>query len=519
MKKGISIALCAGVLVAVGGFLYNSWDVRQFRPPAAAEHQVRSSATHHHHHHINNNKDQEDNYNNTMMIGTQPTRPSNLWIYAEVWHEGMAGWKETFTELLSLAYNLKATLVEPCLAGGKRIGCGLFLENNNKAVMADNNNTPVVIRLGDMFDLHRARTHFYPHIATYEEFLQAQQEQHSTTAIKTFPACLKKGGTCPVSHLKHMIIGGNNINLEHYINTTFQQKEQPDLDSAIQYSQEHPNTMTIIAISDIRKNSLRLWKRGTGRRAHRLDNAFSSQDLLHFPPRHYQVVDAMLEHYLRIKPGTPYAALQWRPEVMRDDYMPCAHAILEARDIILQQQLPPNNTSSSSAGSLPFVLISPLSLVPSLQWDGVALAADASPNTSYPSLQLLLDRGFRKLEQGYTTYMAQQTQNNRDTPDLLKDINLDNMDKTLWTIWEFILGQRAKVFTTCSGCDKDMDYCSFCNYQGSASKYALYLREQYTQEQEQQERGKEMITNRCWPSNKTLTPPPPARGRRKKENR
>lgn len=45
-------------------------------------------------------------------------------------------------------------------------------------------------------------------------------------------------------------------------------------------------------------------------------------------------------------------------------------------------------------------------------------------------------------------------------------------------MYDTILAQEDEIFTTWSGCNKKL--CSRCNYQGSASRYTLYWRSEYT---------------------------------------
>ncbi|CAB9522287.1 expressed unknown protein [Seminavis robusta] len=391
---------------------------------------------------------------------TQIVERPKLWIHVLRWGEGIASWKITFKEILAMAKYTDAVVVEPCIGGGRLISCRQYIDPNSAQIM---NMTitmkPETIRFGDVYDLDRVRA-VYPHVASYEEFAHATGYRYNATTGRldnsvelqqnTFHACLARSGCRPGEP-----------------QTTYRKNKQVEIDKAAKNARKK-RKVTVLEIHYQERDSMRRWRvpNVPGKNPPLISDSLGGiqpEQLLRFHKRHYDQVDYMLHNSLNISQGAPYAAFQWRPERMKEDYIPCAQAILNARDTISKQDNIPKDQ---------FVLISPLSLVPSLQWGPLAKEADQSPNTSYPSLQLLLDAGFKKLEQSATFTDA--------IP-----------DEVYLVIYDFILAEKAQTFTTCSDCSGN-DYCSRCNWQGRASKYAISLRQEAT-------RGRGKI-NTCWPT-------------------
>ena len=376
----------------------------------------------------------------TDLVTTNP-RPI-LWIHVVSFGEGMASWKMSFTFLLGAAKHLGATLVEPCIQNGRLHSCAL------------EQNITAAIRLRHVFDLDKIKQ-VYPYVVSYEEFVkETNYFYNSSTGHGHLPNTDNTIVTC-LSERDPLC--GSIKNSYGVKRSKFMYDAR---DKAIQAT-------TLLEIVQFDRWSLQKWKKkeDNGSTTLVMDSlGLKPEQLLHFPSSLYGKVESMLHDALNISKRTPFAAIQWRPEQMKAGYTECAQAILDARGIISQQDdIPMEN----------FVLISPLSLVHSLQWGGVANEADANINTSYPSLQHLYNNGFKKLDQSFGSTGSETIP-----------------DEVFLYIYDMILAQKAKSFTTCSGCSP-REFCSKCNWQKEASKFAVYLRSEYT--------GGQGKTNTCWP--------------------
>lgn len=82
-----------------------------------------------------------------VTVGRDANESRHIWIDAISYAEGIAGWKTSLLELLYLAQELNATLVEPCMTLGRLGSCGgkfnipvsdLFDLEEYKASLAEN---------------------------------------------------------------------------------------------------------------------------------------------------------------------------------------------------------------------------------------------------------------------------------------------------------------------------------------------------------------------------------------------
>ncbi|KAI2494189.1 hypothetical protein MHU86_20337 [Fragilaria crotonensis] len=57
-------------------------------------------------------------------INDKHPKGSHLWIFIELFSEGMATWRISLAQILQVAKTLNATLVEPCIGRGRLTSCG-----------------------------------------------------------------------------------------------------------------------------------------------------------------------------------------------------------------------------------------------------------------------------------------------------------------------------------------------------------------------------------------------------------
>ncbi|KAI2509382.1 hypothetical protein MHU86_5015 [Fragilaria crotonensis] len=214
----------------------------------------------------------------TISIDTvdgEPTNPSNpeqtigiqdsaqqmgksLWIYVEEFSEGMATWRISFAEILMVAKRLNATVVEPCIGGGRLRTCRI-----------------TKYRLGQVYDLERLRQ-FHPHIASYAEY-QDMLTRETPLIIKM---CHQIQGGSP----SPLIVCGQNVS------NMFQVPSNHLLDQALQ----QVNATTVIHIMYYRKSGFQNTKVGRNRlvRPRFIESILA--DYFDIMGHHYETVDNLL---------------------------------------------------------------------------------------------------------------------------------------------------------------------------------------------------------------------------------
>ena len=380
------------------------------------------------------------------------TSSGMLWIHVIAWGEGLTAWRHTFVDVVLLAMKVNATVVEPCVVNGRLKSCSQIRDLSSSIRFRD------VLKLDHLLSI-------YPNIATYEEFQRSTgyttKTKHDAAANNVFHACLTSEGKEMQEEYQTSLCGKLGVN-----NTSGSSK-QPALDQAVRASK---NSTAILEFLGLWRHKLDVWVPEKKRRADLVQEKARDVMLraqltssIGFADERFQQVQSMLKNF-NITKDTPFAAIQWRPEVIEDlDYMACAESLLRSRDIISQRDKIPKEN---------FVLISPFSKRKELQWGGVAKLAEKHNKTSIKSLDLLLDSGFRKLEQTFGDDIA---------------------DGTFLAVWDFILAMTATSFTTCAkDLCSDEELCSACNHRGKSSVYALDMREWYE--------ANRTATHECWPT-------------------
>ena len=357
---------------------------------------------------------------------------TGLWIHVVEFAEGMAAWRAAFFELLVLAKSLNATLVEPCVVGGRLSSCTRAPKT--------------AVRLGDYYDLRQARQ-YHSKIASAEEFIEATGYNHTSPQLYN-----KK-----TPNMFALSLDRKQSDLGKLLNVapSYDRPTQKNLDKAIENS---VNATTILEITTMRKWSLNKYQYQGKTLDKQLADRLMSRTF--FRQEQFDYVRSLLRTKFNIKPDDKFGVIQWRPELKGLNYTDCAHAILETRDVVSSQRgIPKEN----------FILISPLSHRKSMQWGGVATMAKKDP-TSYPSLQMLMDAGFHKLEEALPVNIT---------------------DGSLLVVWDMITAMMAEDLSSCARCPKSV--CGKCNYQGAASLYTVMLQDAYIADK------KEKTTNVCWP--------------------
>jgi hypothetical protein len=336
----------------------------------------------------------------------------HLWLHVDAISEGMANWRIGFVELLLVAKEIGAVLVEPCVQQGKVVSCHTI-------------SNPKKLRVGQVFDLAKLRRDIHPWIVSQEEY---EADTASVDRKNKFVFCMHHGSP---SASVICIRNGGLLNNYH----SFEKNDA--LEQAVQQSQP-----AVIEIHTYRKRGFTETKLGTSK--HPLVNATLLQQVLDeklvFHPSHYEIVNGFLKQ-LGVDDNN-YNVLHWRAELRGINYPACADKLVKSKDIMSQ-----NNNS------IPTILISSLNQSPFLQWGGVG--SGASTRSSAPVLASLLSNGFLKL-------------------DSIKEKGVSDM--LYLAIWDQILARGAAKFATCTKACNKKQACSLCNYRGSFGEVVMGLR-------------------------------------------
>ncbi|KAI2509376.1 hypothetical protein MHU86_5009 [Fragilaria crotonensis] len=279
---------------------------------------------------------------NSAIESYQP-KGTSVWIYVQEFSEGMATWRISLAEILMVAKRLNATVVEPCIEGGRLRTCHV-----------------AKYRLGQVYDLRRLRR-FHPHIVSYEDYqtMLAVENPIIITTCLQFP----RGTPSPDK------VCGNVTN-------TYQEKVNAPIEKALQYN----NGTTVIHIKYYRQGGFL----NTKFERKRLVLARFIEPILtdhfEFESQHYDSVDYLLR-LMGISNNSHFDVIHWRAERPDINYDDCATKILQAR---------------KNMGSKAAVLLSSINLQADRQW----FDPDRyNQSDAIQGLNRLLDSGFLKLDQ------------------------------------------------------------------------------------------------------------------------
>ena len=274
-----------------------------------------------------------------------------LYLYIPSWMEGMSSWMISLSEVLVLAKELNATLVEPCIKKGRLGSCASVASGGHG------------LRLSQVLDLELMRQ-YHTDIVTYEEYMTAISATEPST-VPVVSLCLHHFSPNPFCRDAPLVYGAKWI---------------PQFREALTLAR---NTTTVMEIHQYSRYGFRKSKWINGSEA-----AMVKAKYLALSPLHGERVTVLLER-MGIPHGETFSVLHWRAEHPDMDYLACADKILEARDTMRKRQ--------KQKQQQPFILMSSLNTNADYMWKGAKLMAENS--TSDQALQRLLDHGFMKLDQ------------------------------------------------------------------------------------------------------------------------
>ncbi|KAI2491471.1 hypothetical protein MHU86_23086 [Fragilaria crotonensis] len=271
-------------------------------------------------------------------------KASSLWMYVEQFSEGMATWKISLAEILTVAKKLNATVVEPCILHGTLRACDNY-----------------TVRLNQIYNVDRLRQ-FHPHIVSYEDYQTMLAEEKPTIV----PMCFQHPQGIPAVAK----VCGNLTNLYKVsVNAPLQSVLQPSKGT------------TVMHIAYYRQGGLRVTRVGRETLVGHHNTTLETLDkYFAFDRQHYDTVDYLLE-LMGIANNSDFDVIHWRAEKVNIDYDDCANKIMQARQAM---------------GSNTTVLMSSINQLTDMLWYN---PRRYNQSDAIRNLNRLLDSGFHKLDQ------------------------------------------------------------------------------------------------------------------------
>ncbi len=282
--------------------------------------------------------------NPRASISLKDRKSTSLWMYVEQFSEGMATWRISLAEILTVAKKLNATVVEPCILHGALRACDNYS-----------------VRLNQVYDVDRLRQ-FHAHIASYEDYLAMLAVEEPDIV----PMCFQHPQGVPSVERAC----GNLTNL-------FKKSVNAPLETVLQRN----DVTTVIHIKYYRQGGFRITRVGKDELVGLHNTTLQTLDeYFDFERQHYDTVDHLLQ-LMGISNNSDFDVIHWRAEKRNIDYDDCATKILQARQAM---------------GSNTTVLMSSINQLTDMLWynPNKYKQSDAIRN-----LDRLLDSGFLKVDQ------------------------------------------------------------------------------------------------------------------------
>lgn len=394
----------------------------------------------------------------------KPTGPEQ-WLYIHSANEGISNWRLSLAQLLYAAKGLDATIVEPCIANGMLRSCNA----SDPGLKLDSSLPQYLYPLREIFDMNQILD-FHPKIVPYHDFVQITNYQPENS----HKICLTRMGKaynhiCKVKNITNHMMGGFipafNDSLAELKLGQHGIVELYDYWRNGLIGLQYPSSCNKVGKKNKVKCSKQIFDNEQAK-------VLSKQ--LHFPNKTFETVHSLLDKILPNKtPATNgknelnFGAIQFRPETKALDYVECAKAIVQSRNIMAEE----NNIPKEN-----FVLLSPLSTRKSLVWAGVQATVNShtAHNAVQEALDLLAKEGLLRLE---TVHSLE--------------------DGTLPAVWDMSMAAMATSYATCAkGKQCKRDFCQKCNYRGKSAGFTLELRRG---RQNRLELPRHNSTYWCWP--------------------
>jgi hypothetical protein len=389
---------------------------------------------------------------------------NNLWIYVDSWHEGIAGWKPSLSQILVLAKAFNATLVEPTISRSRLDRCN-DADNNQ---IKDKRNNHNMTTLFDIFN-RTLITNYHSKIVTCQQF---HRERHrvsgeSSNKVIYVDVCWDKQAKC-----KNMVPSSHS------------REYSPQLWQGLRTAVENPHTMVVLRFHDVWQNSMNQLILPTGgiqqllvvddptanknnkNNEGKVGGGSSSSSIpnfaRHVATKYLHFQDSLvetLERKLRQHNIVTHSVIHWRAEQANTkksfSYLDCAQAIVQARNAMMKVSSSHHNKKTVPT----FFIMSSISSTNNElhSWNG---ARKNAINTTVPQAwELLRKEGIMTLEES-----------------ILADFTFP--DSIYYVVMDLILATKATMFSTCTERCHWPKYhiCKKCNWIGNFAHLALEMR-------------------------------------------
>jgi hypothetical protein len=501
-----------------------------------------------------------------------------LWVIVPSYSEGISGWMISLAELLVFCKTYNATFVLPRIDRG-RLSTPNYINpttttTTTKTITQQQQHGMSVLDLFDATLIHDyysvlvTADDYHTAIASYDDDPYDEHEDDLTNTtfatkalandnnkinhnnknhnrVKLFSVCMTFwAGGCNQSEIVQ------NVPTGRFGPQEGQGMYSPTMEAALQWTKEYPHDMVVLelhqyVIHALSRKRLRPYhanetmkeskttKTTTRTATQKLisddEVTHVMQSVFQFHSKYDSLATKALER-LGIAPHEPYLTFHWRAEKKDLDYMNCAHALVESKNLVVSQyhNKSNNNNNDSTIGAttnsytrsdnsaMPVILLSSLNTNVDLEWGG---AKNLAYNTSAPqALAYLLQPvqegggGFLKLDSVLSQVLQLPTQQQQQqqvplastttTTSTRTSITMTTMtttttnndtqpppDMIVTVVLDLILALRSHQFVTCTGACID-SFCKDCNVLTKFGNFTLTLR-RYRQQQQQQQQARQ----------------------------
>jgi len=269
---------------------------------------------------------------------TRSKRP-RIWIDVETYAEGIGGWTYSLLELLHLAEILGATLVEPCMTGGRIGSCGKSKHHNIVSNMTSEFEVPI----SEVFDMSRYKKSIdgkFPTLSTYDDY-QGHLDAEGGGVVKLCMTHVLKDKKCSIESLPPGEISEDKF---HQILRESKGNFVLNVENYFRHASHFKKLCKLLGVN-VNRNEM-------------------SKVPLPFHPKHIQFVDEILQRANMTDDN--FSAIHWRVERTGMDFMKCARVVADAKHAMVQEM----RYRKKKVGKHKFLLLSSLNEDTAKMWKG-----------------------------------------------------------------------------------------------------------------------------------------------------
>jgi len=272
---------------------------------------------------------------NWIYENEELTKRPRIWIDVETYAEGIGGWTYSLLELLHLAEILCATLVEPCMTGGRIGSCGKS-EHHNIV-------TEFEVPTSEVFDMSKYKKSIdgkYPALATYDDY-QRHLDAEGGGVVKLCMTHVLKDKKCSIESLPPGEISEDKF---HQILRESKGNFVLNVENYFRHASHFKKLCKLLGVN-VNRNEM-------------------SKVPLPFHPKHIQFVDEILQRANMTDDN--FSAIHWRAERKGMDFMKCARVVADAKHAMVKKM----RYHKKKEANHKFLLLSSLNEDTAKMWKG-----------------------------------------------------------------------------------------------------------------------------------------------------